>query len=221
MLKFAMMQQQIKSIINSHYFSIFLLLAVYCVGLAGFLQFFHYENFELLTPYNLLFSLVIVLWKHPQHHFISTIFFTIIFACGYWVEWLGVNTQMIFGTYWYGKTLGIKVLDIPLMIGINWVMLVYITACIADYLPLKNIYKAVIAALLMVALDILIEPFAIKYDLWQWMGNIIPIQNYVAWFIIGFLMQFAFFQLAIHKKNITAVALYLIQVLFFGILLLV
>jgi uncharacterized membrane protein len=42
------------------------------------------------------------------------------------------------------------------------------------------------AALLMVALDVLIEPVAVALDFWQWENAVIPIQNFVMWFANGF-----------------------------------
>lgn len=213
------MTSQMKSILASHYFSIFLLCVVYTVGFAGFSQLFYFPNFELLTPFNLLFSLAVVFWRHQNHNKASRFFFFAIFLAGYIVELIGVKTQLIFGAYWYGKTLGFKILDIPLMIGINWVLLVYICACVAYIIPAHRFIRAFLAAILMVLLDYLIEPFAIQYDLWQWQNNTIPIQNYIAWFVVGFIMQIAFFYTSIHKSNATAFALYFIQLLFFGILL--
>jgi uncharacterized membrane protein len=206
------------SFFTSHSFSIFLLLVVYVVGILGFTGIIPYANFHLLTPFNLMFSLLVLFWKHPKWDKASFFFFIIIYLLGYLVEFVGVKTQLIFGAYWYGNTLGIKLFDIPLMIGINWVMLVYCTGVIAIIIPIPKYLLAIIAALLMVFLDFLIEPFAIKYDLWQWKNNNIPFQNYVAWFITSFLMQVFFLYSTVGKQNNTAIALFILQVLFFGFL---
>lgn len=209
---------KLHSILSSHYFSIFLLLVVYVVGLLGFMGIIPYANFHLLTPYNLMFSLLVLFWKHPKWDRSSLFFFCIIFFWGYSIEFIGVKTQLIFGAYWYGNTLGIRLFDIPLIIGINWVMLVYSTGIIANKISLPKYLQAIIAALLMVFLDFLIEPFAIKYDLWQWENNVVPFQNYVAWFITSFLMQVFFLYSKVSKQNNTAIAIFILQVLFFGVL---
>jgi putative membrane protein len=37
----------------------------------------------------------------------------------------------------------------------------------------------------MVSYDLLLEPVAIKLDFWNWQGGAIPLQNYVAWYVIS------------------------------------
>jgi putative membrane protein len=75
------------------------------------------------------------------------------------------------------------------------------------------------SALLMVGLDVLIEPIAIELDFWTWAGGYVPFQNYVGWFVIAFVLQFAFHK-AIPKDmtNHVAVILFGLQILFFGLL---
>jgi uncharacterized membrane protein len=45
--------------------------------------------------------------------------------------------------------------------------------------------RVLAAAAVMVGMDGLIEPVAIDLGWWHWFGQAIPVQNYVAWFIIG------------------------------------
>ncbi len=136
---------------------------------------------------------------------------------GYWVEVLGVHTSFIFGSYRYGPTLGIKLWEVPVIIGLNWFMLVYATGSISNRLPLSLFGKAATGALLMVFLDFFIEPFAISRHLWQWHNNTIPLQNYLAWFIIAFLLNVLYHRLPFTKANLFAKYLYLIQLGFFVI----
>ena len=37
----------------------------------------------------------------------------------------GANTGLIFGNYTYGNILGMKVLGVPLIIGLNWFIVMY------------------------------------------------------------------------------------------------
>jgi putative membrane protein len=50
----------------------------------------------------------------------------------------------------------------------------------------SNLGIAFASACLLVLLDILIEPVAI-YNFWSWNETIVPIKNYIAWFIISFI----------------------------------
>jgi len=64
----------------------------------------------------------------------------------------------------------------------------------------------------------LIEPVAMAYDFWDWTNDIVPLQNYIAWYMIAFVLLVCFYKLEIAIKNKVAVALLVLQFLFFGIL---
>lgn len=194
---------------------------VYMVGLTGFLLPQWQPYFEGLTPINLLFAAGMVFAFHKGWSKPFIAYLAAVFAAGWLVELLGVKTGLIFGEYHYDEGLGLKVLDIPLIIGLNWALLIYCTGTIASYTPLPNWAKALLGAALMVALDFLIEPFAIAHGLWIWETPTIPFANYVAWFGISFLMLLPFFQYSFSSRNPLAVALYILQVVFFGVLVLV
>ena len=70
----------------------------------------------------------------------------------------------------------------------------------------------------MVVLDILIEPVAPEMGFWVFSSLKAPIQNYIAWFIIGIPVQILF-QYGIDKKERTfSFHLLIIQFLFFGMI---
>ena len=70
----------------------------------------------------------------------------------------------------------------------------------------------------MTFLDIFIEPIAIKLDFWQWQNSIIPMQNYVAWFIISFFLFLFFRKVNKNLSNRFSTIVLAIQFLFFTIL---
>src|SRR5690606_27651627 len=77
----------------------------------------------------------------------------IVYLAGFAIEAVGVATGSIFGTYSYSDVLGPKLLDTPLIIGINWLMLIYATGTIAGNLKLSIFAKALAGAVLMLTLD--------------------------------------------------------------------
>lgn len=200
-------------------YAILVLTILYIVGVFGILIPIH-EQFILLTPLNLLTSLGLVLIFHKNWTTSMTIFVAIAFSIGFGIEILGVQTGLVFGEYSYGKVLGPKLLGTPFMIGVNWIMLTYCSAItIQTVLPkLSKVIKAIIGAATLVLLDFLIEPIAIQYDFWSWGGVDIPIQNYIAWFIISFGLSFIFYQIVGGQSNKVAIALLILQFAFFGIL---
>ena len=133
---------------------------------------------------------------------------------GFSIEVLGVKTGYIFGSYHYGNSLGFKLKSVPILIGINWAILLY---CTAQFAQTKNpILNAFIGAFLMVALDFFLEQNAAKFDFWYWKNNIIPMQNYLAWFTISLTLNLIFQKQINHPANLTAKAFYIIQIVFFA-----
>jgi len=135
---------------------------------------------------------------------------------GFFIEVIGVNTGLIFGDYSYGEALGLKVLSTPLLIGVNWLILIYCTGVLLEYFKLKNsIIFSLIGALILLGIDFLIEPVAIRFNYWSWSGGQIPLQNYIGWYIFSFLLFFVFKGLDFNKNNKAAIVLLFAQIGFF------
>lgn len=110
-----------------------ILLWVYGVGLAGMLLPFSRELFKIITPLNLLFAAVFLFYgKMPARQVIVTGF--AIAVTSYLIEAVGVNTGRIFGAYTYGKALGPALWNTPVIIGLNWFLLIYCTNVISRQL---------------------------------------------------------------------------------------
>jgi putative membrane protein len=70
----------------------------------------------------------------------------------------------------------------------------------------------------MTSLDFLIEPIAIKLDFWQWQNNTVPLQNYLAWFILSFILFYIFRLTNGIIENRFSKIILIIQFVFFGML---
>ena len=119
--------------------------------------------FMSLSPLNLLALFAIIIWNSSDK---KQIILTLLipFFIGFIAEVLGVNFGLIFGDYSYGENLGVKVLEVPLLIGINWAILTYVASNISKLIN-PNIYlSSAIAALLMTSLDVLLEAPARRKD---------------------------------------------------------
>ena len=200
--------------------AVIILTILYLVGTVGFIFKIHPE-FSKLTPVNLLLSLIIVLIFHPQWNWKMILFCLICPIVGFFVEMKGVETGLIFGSYQYGETLGFKLNNTPLSIGVNWLLLTYSSAILVNHAAKKDssiILKAILASALMVSLDVLIEPIAMKTDMWSWADNKVPMQNYLGWFLTALPLHLLFFILNKSVKNKVAVSLLILQFLFFWIL---
>lgn len=195
--------------------SVAVLIIFHLVGIGG-VVFGDAQEFLQLTPLNLLLTALIIGINDAQNRFSKV--FLVTYLLGFAIEVLGVNTGFPFGNYAYGSALGIKLLNTPLIIGLNWLILLYSTNAIAVRFGQTVVTKALVSAALMVTLDYLIEPVAISYDFWTWENGLPPFSNYAAWFIVAFIIS-AIWQMSRIKLNTRiAWAVYAVELFFFGIL---
>ncbi|MDP3469159.1 MAG: carotenoid biosynthesis protein [Daejeonella sp.] len=189
------------------------------VGLYGFLTPAFEELFIKLVPFHLLLMLLLMILTVNDKSNDLIKFAIVIYLAGFFIEVIGVNTGWIFGNYTYGTALGAKLWATPLLIGVNWLILVYCTGVFLHYFNLKSklIFSALGAGILL-GMDFLIEPVAIRFDYWSWYGGIIPIQNYLGWYIFSFILFLFFSGLNFRKKNNAAIVLLFAQFGFFLIL---
>ena len=221
---------QIKSLVTVRYrkTTFIVVTLMYIVGTLGLIFPHTQPYFKLASAFNLWVSLVLLLLFHKDYSksFINTAIS--IFLAGFFIEVIGVRTGVIFGKYWYGQTLGTKLFEVPLVIGANWLLLIYcssiITLKFCEILKreiVKNsvldseFLKAIFASSLMVFLDYLIEPVAVHLDFWHWQNEQIPLQNFQAWFLIAFLLNYIFLKGKYIKSNPLAVLLFFLQFAFF------
>jgi len=191
---------------------------VHVCGIAGLLYPPTRPLFEKATPFNLLLSATLLFSFHKDWNAYFFIFMFITMLSGFFIEVAGVHTALIFGSYEYGPTLGLKVWEVPLVIGINWLILVYCTGVICHKLSVNILTKTALAGLMMVLLDVLIEPVAIVHNYWQWKENEIPLQNYAGWYASSFLLLWIFYKMPFGKQNAFARYLYIIMISFFAVL---
>lgn len=190
---------------------------IYLVGAFGHLLDPLRPLFLYLTPYNLVLTTVVFLVLNTITKK-DLITLAIIFLIGFFIEVIGVKTGLLFGSYEYGASLGFKWLEVPLVIGLNWVLLNLAGHGIANRFIKNSILKSIFASISIVLLDTLIEPIAIQIDYWSWENNIIPIQNYLMWFVVSFVIQLIINTSRIKIDFKSSALIFLLQILFFSIL---
>ena len=186
-------------------------------GLLGIL-FIDRELFLETTPINLFITFLLLFVNLPEINRGVAIAASVAFVVGMGVELLGVNYGLIFGQYVYGNNLGVKLGGVPLLIGANWVMLTFITGAVgAVFFKRSAFWAVVLGALLMVLLDLVIEPVAPKFDYWEFAEVTAPVSNYIGWFLVAFPIQWVYQTKVFLKDRVFSFHLVLIQFLFFGI----
>lgn len=193
-----------------------ILVIFFIVGITGIILSETRDLFILLTPLALILSFIVMASFHkPLYLKRELLVFTTIFSVSFLFEAVGVNTGKIFGSYSYGESLGTKIFGTPLLIGLNWVMLTYCTAVIADKIKIPVILKITTASLLMVLYDGIMEQVAPVMKMWSFSAGVIPMANYIAWFVISFLFHSFLRFTDIKIINSIAGFIFALQLLFF------
>lgn len=190
------------------------LLAMHVAGIIGLMWPVSHPYFKSLVPFSLLFTTVAVLWFHSEWNVAFILYILLAFLIGFFIEVVGVRTGVIFGQYQYGEGMGFKVFNVPLIIGVNWVLLSYCAGVIGAIFRSSTV-RAFAGAVCMTLLDFAIEPVAIHLDFWHWSSAYVPLQNYIAWFLVSFFILLIFYRLKFRKTNSIAVQVFFIQALFF------
>lgn len=194
--------------------SIFLVWLFTISGIIG-ITLGHKEWFITKTPLNLLvlFGLLALNFKIDTTKKLSLTL--IFFIIGFIIEWVGVHYSFPFGAYYYGNNLGFKIDGIPPLIGINWALLTLSTAAIAQHLAPNKILRSSLAAGLMVGLDFLIEPLAPVFDFWHWSLGHAPLQNFIGWFVVAWVLQWLYVKSQTKGHFAISLQIYIAQFVFF------
>lgn len=212
--------------------ALFLALLFHVSGAIGMLLTPYKDWFIGNTALNLVLMNVLLVVAHKERTAGFWIFAALCFVTGMATEMIGVNTGLLFGTYSYGETLGIKLYGVPLLIGVNWFMAVFCSGTIiyrmnewvyarigAGPMPSKAAQVSIFvfdAALLTTFFDWVLEPAAIQLGYWQWQPEgVVPVYNFLCWFLISAVLLVCYRLIPFNRDNQFAVHLFIIQVLFF------
>lgn len=126
---------------------------------------------------------------------------------------IGVRTGSVFGQYEYGNTLMPFIGPVPLAAGFVWLSamlcsLAVVTRSTPRSLRLNPFAGALMTALFTMIFDILLEPTAATLGYWHWLQRGVPMQNYIAWFVVSFVFAYIGFALRIFVGRAPLVALH-------------
>jgi bisanhydrobacterioruberin hydratase len=179
--------------------------------------------FIAMTPLNLTLMCLLLWWTYKgpikQWYF----YFAVAFFTGYFVECIGVNTSLLFGHYQYGNPFGLKLWNVPLLIGIQWFVTTYciahcLLAILERFIVLRSSWIFVsLGAILTTLFDYIIEPVAISLGYWDWKpSGVVPLYNYICWFGISALLFYIYWHKVKNKEiHYFAIILLGIQIMFF------
>lgn len=195
-----------------------IIIVLHIVGAIGFLSPLS-DWFVFLTPMNLIITAGMLWIDTEKNQAKAWPIALLIMFLGYAIELAGVKTGAIFGTYSYGEVLGWKILEVPPIIGVNWLIVIWGAFSMSVTIGVTAPYRWLTTAIFAAALDLLIEPVAMHFEWWSWANDKPPFQNYVAWFIMAAILGAIFEKYPLVRKPRLGVVAFICQILFFGILL--
>lgn len=167
------------------------LIFISVIHLAGIIGIYFFESTFFLRTSSVSILIPLFLFCYRSNLTNKDVFlFASIFVIGYTAEFLGVNYQILFGDYSYGRSLGVKLFEVSLIIGCNWLLLALISQALIKRIFSNGWLIIIFSSLLMVFIDIYIEPVAPLLDFWEFKENIVPFSNYRDWFMVALIIQF-------------------------------
>tara|TARA_B110000261_G_scaffold76271_1_gene88197 strand:- start:22 stop:657 length:636 start_codon:yes stop_codon:yes gene_type:complete len=142
------------------------------------------SDFVMLTPLNLLLLSVVYLITSDKVK--RPLLYALPALMGFLVEMLGTNTGFPFGEYSYSSVLGPGLLGTPFLIGVLWWVLLRSFNDVFSRISSNKTIISLATGLGMLLLDIFIEPVAIGLGFWEWQAAEVPLENYMAWFVLSF-----------------------------------
>lgn len=188
----------------------------YAVGLALWLLPATRGLFVAITTPSLLLTLAAALAFHRPWNRRTVLWFAFIVVSAFALEWAGVNSGRIFGAYAYGPGLAPLAGGTPLVIGLNWLWLVYASHDVAARVARHGALGRILAgSLVMIAYDVVLEWAAPEMDMWRFEAGYAPLRNFVVWFAAALFYHTGFEALGIRSDNRPARILFGVQALFF------
>jgi putative membrane protein len=122
---------------------------------------------------------------------------------GFFSEFLGLNFGVPFGSYRYLRFRNATLFNVPIPITIAWGTYLYTSYLASLALTRDKWRRLVLAPLLMVLLDLAIDPAMVSAGFWEWLDTGpwfgIPMSNFVGWFTVSFVATLLYTQIA--KSN--------------------
>jgi putative membrane protein len=185
----------------------------------------------LTEPTLYILNLASIFWLIKKNKFSTKLLVWLFFAyfLTFILEAFGTNTGLIFGDYIYGNIFILKLFNTPILIGLNWIVVTLGSFSLAKSLYylvfkkpastiFKNTFLIIITASIATFFDFFLEPVAIKYGYWNWQNSIIPVFNYISWFLISGFLTFVLIFLRVKADLKWITIWFIVQFIFMFVL---
>lgn len=112
---------------------------------------------------------------------------------GFAVEVLGVHTGFPFGHYRYDGGLGPAVFDVPVVVGLAWLMMAHPCVVVADRVARNSAARVAAAAVGLAGWDVFLDPQMVDARHWHWSDpsphlpgvDRVPLSNLGGWLLVA------------------------------------
>lgn len=146
------------------------------------------------------------------------LFFIPAFFGIYLLQVVSVNNDALLGSQQFGSVFAHKIAGVPFIVSLFWIVTIFSSLSLAVKLVKNNPLRIVLASLFIVILDIFLEQVAMKLDYWQWENRVVPLSNYVIWFIASLVLTTAILIIKIEPRSQVSRSFFIIQTAFFFLL---
>ena len=191
-----------------------IVMGFFTLGFVGLAIPWSFPFFVVLTPLAVVVMLAILIIGHASPmNWRLYVSLGVVFALSYVVELLKVRVFFPSSVYFFGDSLGPLLFEIPLMIGLAWVALLYVCAAMAERLKANVVVQVLVASGLMVLFDVALELVAHDLDLWYWIYGA-SMWNYLMWFVVSMVMFTIMKLFGVSIKNKVATTMYVSMIVF-------
>ncbi len=145
------------------------------------------ENFYFaFSEFGALFTSLLIFFKERKNKKTLEILF-LTFLYGLFLEILNVHLS---GAYSYSKEFIFRIFDVPIAVGIGWLIVYYCARKISEVYPLKWWQAPFLMALVALSIDLTLDIIAIRLGFWKWRIPLnqewfgVPYDNFFGWMAV-------------------------------------
>jgi uncharacterized membrane protein len=113
------------------------------------------------------------------------------------VEAVGLATGFPYGEYRYGDVLGPRLLGVPFLVPLAWLMMAWPSWLLALRLAGRPVVRVVVAAAVFAGWDVVLDPQMVQAGYWTWAHPrpglpgiaTVPLTNLAGWLLAGLLLM--------------------------------
>jgi uncharacterized membrane protein len=113
------------------------------------------------------------------------------------VEAIGLATGFPYGEYRYGDVLGPRLLGVPFLVPLAWLMMAWPSWVLAARLAGRPVARVAVAAAVFAAWDVVLDPQMVQAGYWTWAHprpglpgiDTVPLTNLGGWLLAGLLLM--------------------------------